>query len=52
MTTPPEEGQLSSLLLKLINAKKEIEIGVFMSRAIPSSPLPLHFLKMASPHLS
>lgn len=29
MATAPDSGQLMALLLKLINAKKTIEIGVF-----------------------
>ncbi|KAK1307356.1 Flavonoid 3',5'-methyltransferase [Acorus calamus] len=34
MTTPLEEGQLLSLLLKLMKAKKAIEIGVFMGYSL------------------
>ncbi|KAK1282672.1 hypothetical protein QJS10_CPB22g00652 [Acorus calamus] len=39
MTTPPEEGQLLSLLLKLMNAKKAIEIGVFMGYSLLTTAL-------------
>ncbi|KAK1282669.1 hypothetical protein QJS10_CPB22g00651 [Acorus calamus] len=41
MTTPPEEGQLLSLLLKLMNAKKAIEIGVFMGYSLLTTALAL-----------
>ncbi|KAK1259288.1 hypothetical protein QJS04_geneDACA015478 [Acorus gramineus] len=41
ITTPPEEGQLLSLLLKLMNAKKTIEIGVFMGYSLLTTALAL-----------
>ncbi|KAK1306418.1 Flavonoid 3',5'-methyltransferase [Acorus calamus] len=39
MTTPLEEGQLLSLLLKLMKAKKAIEIGVFMGYSLLTTAL-------------
>jgi len=55
MATPPDEGQFLMLLLKLMNAKKTLEVGVYTgysllctALALPpdgkvtSSPLMLH----------
>nr|URA11578.1 flavonoid 6-O methoxytransferase [Iris dichotoma] len=41
MSVPPEEGQLMSILLKLINAKKTIEIGVFTGYSLLATALAL-----------
>lgn len=38
---PPEEGQLLSMLLKLMNAKKTIEIGVFTGYSLLTTALAL-----------
>ncbi|XP_026666373.2 norbelladine 4'-O-methyltransferase-like [Phoenix dactylifera] len=41
MSLPPEEGQLLSMLLKLMNAKKTIEIGVFTGYSLLATALAL-----------
>ncbi|ONK77243.1 uncharacterized protein A4U43_C02F4550 [Asparagus officinalis] len=41
MSVPPEEGQLLSVLLKLMNAKKTIEIGVFTGYSLLATALAL-----------
>ncbi|KAG0489280.1 hypothetical protein HPP92_008091 [Vanilla planifolia] len=41
MSVPPDEGQLLSLLLKAINAKKTIELGVFTGYSLLSTALAL-----------
>ncbi|XP_019420388.1 PREDICTED: caffeoyl-CoA O-methyltransferase-like [Lupinus angustifolius] len=41
MATPPDEGQLVSMLLKLINAKNTIEIGVYTGYSLLSTALAL-----------
>ncbi|KAG5061195.1 hypothetical protein AAZX31_01G174700 [Glycine max] len=41
MATPPDEGQLLGMLLKLINAKNTMEIGVFTGYSLLSTALAL-----------
>ncbi|KAJ1389104.1 S-adenosyl-L-methionine-dependent methyltransferase [Sesbania bispinosa] len=41
MATPPDEGQLISMLLKLINAKNTMEIGVYTGYSLLSTALAL-----------
>ncbi|KAJ6801489.1 flavonoid 3',5'-methyltransferase-like isoform X1 [Iris pallida] len=41
MGVPPEEGQLLSIILKLINAKKTIEVGVFTGYSLLATALAL-----------
>lgn len=41
MSMPAEEGQLLSILLKLINAKKTIEIGVYTGYSLLTTALAL-----------
>ncbi|KAI0492668.1 hypothetical protein KFK09_026944 [Dendrobium nobile] len=41
MIVPPEEGQFLSMLLKLMNAKKTIEIGVFTGYSLLTTALAL-----------
>nr|AFK36713.1 unknown [Lotus japonicus] len=41
MATPPDEGQLLRMLIKLINAKNTIEIGVFTGYSLLSTALAL-----------
>ena len=41
MATPPDEGQLLSMLLKLINAKNTMEIGVFTGYSLLATALAL-----------
>lgn len=41
MATPPDEGQLLSMLIKLINAKNTLEIGVYTGYSLLSSALAL-----------
>ncbi|XP_058093228.1 norbelladine 4'-O-methyltransferase 2-like [Magnolia sinica] len=41
MSTPPEEGQLLHLLLKLMNAKRTMEIGVFTGYSLLCTALAL-----------
>ena len=41
MATPADEGQLLSMLIKLINAKNTIEIGVFTGYSLLSTALAL-----------
>lgn len=41
MAIPPDEGQFLSLLLKLMNAKKTIEIGVYTGYSLLSTALAL-----------
>ncbi|XP_061355614.1 caffeoyl-CoA O-methyltransferase 5-like [Gastrolobium bilobum] len=41
MATPPDEGQLLSMLLKLINAKNTMEIGVYTGYSLLSTALAL-----------
>ncbi|KAJ6837332.1 flavonoid 3',5'-methyltransferase-like [Iris pallida] len=41
ISVPPEEGQLLSILLKLMNAKKTIEIGVFTGYSLLTTALAL-----------
>ncbi|KAJ0988866.1 hypothetical protein J5N97_007222 [Dioscorea zingiberensis] len=41
MSVPPEEGQLLSILLKTMNAKKTLEIGVFTGYSLLTTALAL-----------
>ncbi|KAI0523043.1 hypothetical protein KFK09_005433 [Dendrobium nobile] len=41
MSVPPEEGQILSMLLKVMNARKTIEIGVFTGYSLLSTALAL-----------
>ncbi|KAK8471498.1 hypothetical protein PHAVU_003G242350 [Phaseolus vulgaris] len=41
MATPPDEGQLLSMLIKLINAKNTLEIGVYTGYSLLSTALAL-----------
>ncbi|KAK8923582.1 Flavonoid 3',5'-methyltransferase [Platanthera zijinensis] len=41
MSVPPDEGRLLSLLLKLMNAKKTIEVGVFTGYSLLTTALAL-----------
>ncbi|KAJ6837329.1 flavonoid 3',5'-methyltransferase-like [Iris pallida] len=41
ISVPPEEGQLLSILLKLMNAKRTIEIGVFTGYSLLTTALAL-----------
>lgn len=41
MTTSADEGQLLSMLLKLINAKNTMEIGVFTGYSLLATALAL-----------
>ena len=41
MITPPDEGQFLMLLLKLINAKNTIELGVYTGYSLLSTALAL-----------
>jgi len=41
MSVPPEEGLLLSMLLKLMNAKKAIEVGVFTGYSLLTTALAL-----------
>ncbi|KAM0934910.1 putative caffeoyl-CoA O-methyltransferase [Dioscorea sansibarensis] len=41
MSVPPEEGQFLSIILKLMNAKKTIEIGVFTGYSLLTTALAL-----------
>ncbi|CAJ1942839.1 unnamed protein product [Sphenostylis stenocarpa] len=41
MATPPDEGQLLSMLVKLINAKNTLEIGVYTGYSLLSTALAL-----------
>ncbi|XP_015955382.1 caffeoyl-CoA O-methyltransferase 5 [Arachis duranensis] len=41
MATPPDEGQLINMLVKLINAKKTMEIGVYTGYSLLSTALAL-----------
>ncbi|PKU75595.1 Putative caffeoyl-CoA O-methyltransferase [Dendrobium catenatum] len=41
MSVPPDEGQLLSILLKVMNAKKTIEIGVFTGYSLLTTALAL-----------
>lgn len=41
MSVPPEEGQLLSIMLKLMNAKKTIEVGVFTGYSLLATALAL-----------
>ncbi|XP_039133685.1 norbelladine 4'-O-methyltransferase-like [Dioscorea cayenensis subsp. rotundata] len=41
MSVPPEEGQLLSVILKLMNARKTIEIGVFTGYSLLATALAL-----------
>ncbi|KAF8018456.1 hypothetical protein BT93_H3367 [Corymbia citriodora subsp. variegata] len=41
MNVPADEGQLISMMLKLMNAKKTIEIGVFTGYSLLTTALPL-----------
>lgn len=41
MGVPPEEGQLLSIMLKLMNAKKTIEVGVFTGYSLLTTALAL-----------
>ncbi|XP_068655045.1 probable caffeoyl-CoA O-methyltransferase At4g26220 [Aristolochia californica] len=41
MSTPPEEGQFLTLLVKLLNAKKTIEVGVFTGYSLLCTALAL-----------
>lgn len=41
MSVPPDEGQLLSVLLKVINAKKTLEIGVFTGYSLLTTALAL-----------
>lgn len=41
MATPPDEGQFLALLLKLMNAKKTMEIGVYTGYSLLCTALAL-----------
>ncbi|PNX64688.1 caffeoyl-CoA 3-O-methyltransferase, partial [Trifolium pratense] len=41
MSTPADEGQLISMLVKLINAKNTMEIGVYTGYSLLSTALAL-----------
>lgn len=41
MATPPDEGQFLMLLLKLINAKNTIELGVYTGYSLLCTALAL-----------
>ncbi|KAJ0989432.1 hypothetical protein J5N97_007788 [Dioscorea zingiberensis] len=41
MSVPPEEGQLMSILLKIMNAKKTLELGVFTGYSLLTAALAL-----------
>jgi hypothetical protein len=41
MITPPDEGQFLMLLIKLINAKNTIELGVYTGYSLLSTALAL-----------
>jgi len=41
LATPPDEGQLLIMLLKLINAKNTMEIGVYTGYSLLSTALAL-----------
>lgn len=41
MNVPADEGQLISMLLKIMNAKKTLEIGVFTGYSLLSTALAL-----------
>lgn len=41
MSVPPEEGQLLSIILKLMDAKRTIEIGVFSGYSLLTTALAL-----------
>jgi len=41
LATPPDEGQLLGMLLKLINAKNTMEIGVYTGYSLLSTALAL-----------
>jgi predicted O-methyltransferase YrrM len=41
MATPADEGQLISMLIKLINAKSTMEIGVYTGYSLLSTALAL-----------
>ncbi|XP_039123756.1 norbelladine 4'-O-methyltransferase-like [Dioscorea cayenensis subsp. rotundata] len=41
MSLPPEEGQLLSMLIKVLNAKKTLEIGVFTGYSLLATALAL-----------
>jgi caffeoyl-CoA O-methyltransferase len=41
MTTPPDEGQFLMLLMKLINAKNTMELGVYTGYSLLSTALAL-----------
>lgn len=41
MSVPPEEGSFLSIILKLMNAKKAIEIGVFTGYSLLTTALAL-----------
>ena len=43
MITPPDEGQFLMLLIKLINAKNTIELGVYTGYSLLSTALALPF---------
>jgi len=43
MATPADEGQLISMLIKLINAKNTLEIGVYTGYSLLSTALALPF---------
>jgi caffeoyl-CoA O-methyltransferase len=38
MATPPDEGQFLMLLLRLMNAKKTLEVGVYTGTALALPP--------------
>ena len=41
MGVPPEEGQLLSIILKTMNAKKTLEVGVFTGYSLLTTALAL-----------
>lgn len=43
MLVPADEGQLISMLIKLMNAKKTMEIGVYTGYSLLSTALALPF---------
>lgn len=48
MATPPDEGQFLSMLIKLINAKNTLEIGVYTGYSLLSTALALPLMERFS----
>ena len=48
MTTSADEGQFLNMLLKLINAKNTMEIGVFTGYSLLATALALHVHQVPS----